>query len=88
MNAPLLDEALAIKRSPSRRCLTVDTPIPTARRPFIRAFIKRQVQFRWWHMGILTSRNVRNRDMLQFAIEKGFSAQIEDMLTCPLGDLK
>jgi hypothetical protein len=84
----VLDEAILMKRSPARRCLTVDTPIPTERRPYIRAFLKRQVQFHDWHMGLLEPRNVHNRELLRFAIEKGFVAQVEDLLTCPLDELK
>lgn len=84
----VLDEVLLQRRSPKRRYLTADTPIPTERRPFIRAFLKRQHSFRDWHMGLLESRNVHNRELLRFAIDMGFSAQVEDMLTCPLDELK
>ena len=83
----LLDECLLVKKSPARRYLRLDTPVPTERRPHIRAFLKRQHSFTAWHMGLLTSRKVTNRQLLTFAIERGFAAQVEDMLTCPLSEL-
>ena len=64
--------------------LTIDSPIATERRPAIRAYVKSRPDFEAWHMGLLSSRNVHNRELLRFCEDTGRWMDAAMLLVCPL----